>query len=93
MPMPYAKDVMRTTIDIDDALLAELKRRAAEQGTTIGRLIQDYVRLAIAKCDPEITPREPFEVITAGGGQPRTWSEIKQILEEEDIERYKPRRD
>ena len=35
---------MRTTIRLDDGLLREAKRRAAETGTTLGAVIEDAVR-------------------------------------------------
>jgi hypothetical protein len=35
---------MRTTLDIDDALLREAKQRAAEEGTTLTKLIEQALR-------------------------------------------------
>jgi hypothetical protein len=37
---------MRTTTTIDEELLDELKERAAREGTTVSRLIEESVRLA-----------------------------------------------
>jgi hypothetical protein len=89
MPVPYAEDAMRTTIDIDDALFAELKRRATQQGTTIGRLIQDYVRFAIAECDPDTTPREPFTLVTFGGDEKiDSLPKASELIDRADIETY-----
>ncbi len=85
---------MRTTITIHDGLLEELKRRASETGSTVSRLIEDSVRLALA------TPRAPseaapFQLVTFGhGGRfprldlDRTWA----LLEVDDLERYPPGR-
>lgn len=39
---------MRTTLDIDDALLAEAKRRAAEKGTTLTALVEHALAAALA---------------------------------------------
>jgi metal-responsive CopG/Arc/MetJ family transcriptional regulator len=36
---------MRTTISLDDRLLAQLKRRASESGTSVSKLIEQAVRL------------------------------------------------
>ncbi|MGQ0737158.1 MAG: ribbon-helix-helix protein, CopG family [Acidobacteriota bacterium] len=36
---------MRTTITLDDRLLAQLKERAAESGTSVSRLVEQ------ARCD------------------------------------------
>ena len=35
---------MRTTLDLDDAVLREAKKRAAEEGRTLTRLIEEAVR-------------------------------------------------
>ena len=55
---------MRTRITIDDHLLELLKRRAAEQGTTVSRLIEDYVRVAAMPRTAEAM--EEFELVTYG---------------------------
>ena len=38
----------RTTLDIDDALLRELKRTAAEQGRTLQAVVNEYLKRAAA---------------------------------------------
>jgi len=35
---------MRTTIDIEDALLAKARRKAAERNTTLTRIVEDALR-------------------------------------------------
>jgi Arc/MetJ family transcription regulator len=35
---------MRTTVDLNDRLFREAKRRAAEQGTTLRQVIEDALR-------------------------------------------------
>jgi predicted transcriptional regulator len=40
---------MRTTIRIDDALLAEAKARAARSGTTLTAVVEDALRAAFAR--------------------------------------------
>jgi hypothetical protein len=64
-----------------------LKRRAAELGTTVSRLIEDSVRLAAAR--PRAAEPEQFKLVTYGQGgrftalgvdrtsallEPETWS-------------------
>ena len=39
---------MRTTINLPDDLLATLKKRAAEQGTTVTALIETALRASVA---------------------------------------------
>ena len=46
---------MRTTIRLDDDLLAKAKRAAIERGTTLTGLIEDALRRALV-------PRPPLEV-------------------------------
>ncbi len=40
---------MRTTIKIDDALLAEAKLRAAQSGRTLNAVVEDALREAFAR--------------------------------------------
>jgi hypothetical protein len=40
---------MRTTLDIDDDVLAAAKERATEQKTTAGKVISDLVRRALTQ--------------------------------------------
>jgi hypothetical protein len=57
---------MRTTINVDDDLLAEAKRRAVERGTTLTRVIEDALRETLSRVDE---PGEgPFETMTFRGG-------------------------
>ena len=38
---------MRTTLDLEDALLRAAKRRAAEQGTTLTKVVEEALRRLI----------------------------------------------
>lgn len=38
---------MRTTISLDEHLLTQLKKRAAESGTSVSRLIEQAIRMLI----------------------------------------------
>ncbi len=51
---------MRTTISIDDHLLLEAKRRAAERGQTLGELIEDHLREGFAHSQPRL--RSPVKI-------------------------------
>jgi hypothetical protein len=80
---------MRTTITIDDEILNQLKARAAREGTTVGRVIEDLVRRA-ARPDP-IEAESRFELVTFGNGDRLTRLEtdrISALLEHDDIVRY-----
>lgn len=79
---------MRTTITIDDDLLEDLKRRGAERGSTVSRLIEDSVRLAAATL-PAAAPEE-FELVTYGQGGRFTTLDVNRtsvLLEPEHVER------
>lgn len=58
---------MRTTIRLDDTLLREAKLRAAEQGITLTRLIDESLRERLAR-RPGTTTGEPAELPTYGQG-------------------------
>ena len=55
---------MRTTIDIDDHLLRELKAWAAREGTTLARLVN---RLLKQSQRPGSRSRRPFKLTTFRG--------------------------
>ncbi|MFN0317435.1 MAG: hypothetical protein ACKVQA_20620 [Burkholderiales bacterium] len=48
---------MRTTIDIDDPILKELKRLQRREGKSLGRLVSDLLAQSLAK-SPERKPPE-----------------------------------
>jgi hypothetical protein len=85
---------MRTTISLDERLMAQLKRRAAEQGTSVSRLIEQAVRLFVR------TPRTPadspaFELITFGASGRFSRFNIDKtsaLIEADDLERFAPGR-
>jgi hypothetical protein len=85
---------MRTTISLDDRLLTQLKRRAAESGTSVSKLIEHAVRLFVR------TPRTPgrqerFELVTfeaRGRFSRHTIDKTAGLLEADDLERFASRR-
>lgn len=80
---------MRTTISIDDRLLDDLKRQAAERRTTVSRLIEDSVRLVVGAPHRPIEPT--FELVTFGKGGRFTNRDVDRswtLVEQEDVERY-----
>lgn len=79
----------RTTVRIDDELLADLKALAARQHRTLNSVMEEAFRRMIAAAR-EQEQRPKVELPTSGRpGDPHpTWAEIEEILEQEDIERY-----
>lgn len=58
---------MRTTIRIDDQLLREAKKRAAERGTTLTSVIEDSLRETLGRRERP-RPRRKFRLPTFGVG-------------------------
>ncbi len=56
---------MRTTIRLDDDLLAAAKRRAVDNGTTLTKLIEDALRVSLARPTEE-HPRARVELPVSG---------------------------
>jgi hypothetical protein len=59
---------MRTTVTIDDHLLAEAKIRAARSHRTVGEVIDDALRLAFARSAPSAEQSRTFQLPTHGSG-------------------------
>ena len=60
---------MRTTISIDDRLLAEAKEVAARSGRTLNAVVEDALRAALARQRPGAAPpRVPIPTSRRGGG-------------------------
>lgn len=86
--------IIRTTITLDERLMAQLKRRAAEQGTSVSKLVAQAVRLFMR------TPRTPaapqtFELVTFGKGGRFSRQNIDKtsaLIEADDRERFGARR-
>lgn len=57
----------RTTIRLDDDLLAEAKALAARTGRTLTSVIEDSLRQALAERKKTGKERRPFRMTTFGG--------------------------
>jgi len=57
---------MRTTIRLDDSLLAEAKKEAAASGRTLTAVLEDALRESLARRFRSAT-REPVHLRTVGG--------------------------
>lgn len=78
---------MRTTLVLDDEVARQVRRRAAESGTTLSEYVTRALRDALAAPEPQATP---FEMITYGSRGRRSRHEpadFAQALEDEDRER------
>jgi hypothetical protein len=62
---------MRTTIRLDDQLLVEAKKRAAETGRTLNAVIEDAVRASLARPEkPRKRGRLRLPIFAGRGLQP-----------------------
>ena len=59
---------MRTTIRLDENLLKEAKRQAAESGMTLTAIIEDSLRERLARRKSAAAKREQIRLHTAGKG-------------------------
>lgn len=59
---------MRTTINLPDGLIAQAKRAALEDRTTLTAIIGNALREALSKRRRRSVPRKKFEIITYGEG-------------------------
>jgi len=62
---------MRTTLDISDDLMARARRLAADSGRTLTAVVEDALRMMLAKRRPPQSPgRVRLTTIGRGGVQP-----------------------
>jgi hypothetical protein len=58
---------MRTTISIDDHLLARARQQARRRGQTLGQYVEEALRSELAGSG-SMSPRPPVPVFTGGTG-------------------------
>lgn len=81
---------MRTTLDIDDDVLAAVKDIAAARRISIGKALSDLVRRALSEPPRSVKDGEQQEYILDGfpvfpsGGRKVTHEEIKRLLDDEE---------
>ena len=70
---------MRTTLDIDADVLQAAKEMASVQGTTVGRVISDLVRKALAPAPPITRMRNGVPLMPSRGpGAPKITMRVRQ---------------
>jgi len=81
---------MRTTISLDDRLLALLKRHASESGTSVSKLVEQAVQLFVRTPRTAAQPAA-FELVTFGAGGRFSRQNIDRtsaLLEADDVEQF-----
>ena len=76
---------MRTTIDVDDALMLELKRIAAETRTSLKALIEDAIRVSLSQREAGGKRAARQAVLTFRGNGVRPGVNIDSMRELLDI--------
>jgi len=74
---------MRTTLELDDDLVAEAKRLAKQRGETLGRVISELARRSLTATEP-IEVRNGFQLLTPKPGAPRADMELVNRLRDEE---------
>ena len=59
---------MRTTVDLPDELLRRARGRAAEEGTTLTRLLAEGLHLRLQRAEAPPSSVTPLPRSTVGGG-------------------------
>jgi len=80
----------RTTFRIDEEVLAEAKALAARQHRSLNSVMEEALRRWLAAAQ-ELATRPPVELTTSGTpgtGPQLTPADIKEILEQQDIEHF-----
>lgn len=75
---------------MDDRLLAQLKKRAAESGSSVSRLIEQAIRLLL-RTPPVDKRHAKFELMTFGAGGRFSRQNIDKtsgLLERDDLDRF-----
>lgn len=85
-------DDMRTTVTLDERLIAERKACAAEQGISVTALVERAVREFLRTSQPPAESK-PFELITFGVGgrfSRRCIDKASALLADDDLVRFRP---
>jgi hypothetical protein len=80
----------RTTFRLDEELLAEAKAQAARQHRSLNSVMEEALRRWLATAQ-ELATRPPVELTTSGtpgSGPHLSPEEIKEILQQQDIEHF-----
>jgi hypothetical protein len=77
---------MRTTLDIDDDVLAAAKERAAAENTTAGKVLSDLARQALTRAaSGPLLERNGFLVLRSRGGVV-TSALVRRLEEQADLQ-------
>jgi len=76
---------MRTTVNIDDDLLSEVRERAGEEGTSFRKVLNHVLRLGLEQARAA-KPGKPFRVKSHAMGDPSRYNLDKALLVADALE-------
>ncbi len=74
---------MRTTLAIDDDILAAAKEMASSEGKSVGEVISELARNALRPAATKRKSRNGVPLLPVRAGAPRVTSELVRQLQEE----------
>jgi hypothetical protein len=77
---------MRTTITLDPDVAARINKEVAKGEQTFKEIVNSALRRGL---DRQVLPKRRFVQRTWDGGEMLPWDQIKQLLLDEDMERYR----
>jgi hypothetical protein len=85
MSIPIASRIMRTTIDIDDPILKELKRLQRRERKSLGRLVSDLLAQSLANSRNRTPDESRFEWIVKSMGARVDIADKNAVLDAMDV--------
>jgi hypothetical protein len=78
---------MRTTLDIDDDVLAAVRARAEQERASLGKVVSQLVREALTQDAPELVMKNGILVINRPPGSKVviTPEHVQKLLEDDDL--------
>ena len=85
---------MRTTLTLDDDVMAALERRRALRGTRLRDEVNDLLRAGLSAADRPVGELERYRLPTFDPGRPLVsdLQALTELLDDEDVERGLPSR-
>lgn len=77
---------MRTTITLEPDVAARISKEVAKGDQTFKEIVNSALRRGLER---QVLPKRRFVQRTWDGGEMLPWDQIKQLLFDEDIERYR----
>lgn len=73
---------MNITLSIDDEVVRRVRRRAGALGTSLNKIVRDYLELVAGKADPNQDADEFEKLSRQAGGNSRGWKFNREELHE-----------